>query len=121
MGEREDEVEVRNRQQVGATGGKPSFLGESLTLRTMPVATRVVGDPHGTTAVTRLPMAAEGGGAAGLDRVESPALDGGQTVRSPIHVAMGAHDRREFQSRTDARACRARRHGAHRISSAAAG
>jgi len=40
-------------------------------------------------------MAAKGGGAAGLDRVKSPALDRGQAVRSTIRVANGANDLRD--------------------------
>ena len=59
-------------------------------------------------------MAPEGGGAASLDRLESPALDGGEAARATKRVAMGAHDVRELQSRTDARDRRARWHGAHR-------
>ena len=73
----------------------------------MAIATGVVGDPHGAAAVTRLPMAAEGGGATGLDRLESPTLDGGEAMRATIRVAMGAHDVGELQSRTDARDRRA--------------
>jgi hypothetical protein len=82
--------------------------------------TGVVGDPHGAASVTRLLMPAEHGGATGLDRVESPVLDRGEAVRSTIRVAMGAHDVRELQSRTDARDRRARWHGAHGITLAAA-
>ena len=64
-------------------------------------------------------MPAEHGGAAGLDRVERPVLDGREAMRATIHVTMGAHDVRELESRTDARDRRARWHGAHRISPAA--
>jgi hypothetical protein len=45
---------------------------------------------------------AEDGGATGLDRVERSVLDGRETVRATIGVAVGAHDVRELQSRTDA-------------------
>ncbi len=38
----------------------------------MAIATGVVGDPHGAAPVTRLPMPAEDGGAAGRDRPERP-------------------------------------------------
>ena len=59
-------------------------------------------------------MAAEGGGAAGLDRLERPTLDGHEAVRATIRVAMGTYDVRELQSRTDARDRRAPwGHGAH--------
>ncbi len=40
----EDDVEVRNRQQVGLARRQPPFLGERLTLRAMAIATGVVGD-----------------------------------------------------------------------------
>src|SRR6267143_6211281 len=42
----EDDVEVRNGQQVGAPRREPPLGGERLTLRTMPIATGVVGDAH---------------------------------------------------------------------------
>ena len=113
--QREHDMEVRNRQQVGAAGRQPSFFGEGLTLRAMAIATRVVRDTHGAASVTRLPMPAEDGGAAGLDRVERSALDGREAVRPTKHVALGAHDVREFESRTDARDRRARGHGTHRL------
>jgi hypothetical protein len=64
-------------------------------------------------------MAAEDGGAAGLDGVERPTLDPGQTMRSPIRLAMRAHDIRELQSTPDAGDRRAPWHGAHRLSPAA--
>ena len=37
--QREDDVEVWNRQQVGAPRRQPSFLGEGLALRAMTIAT----------------------------------------------------------------------------------
>ena len=120
MREREDDVEVRNRQQVGASRGEPPFFGERLALGTMAIATRVVRQAHGAAPVTRLLMPAEDGGAAGLDGVERPTLDPGQTVRALIRVAMRAHDIRELQSTTAARDRRAPWHGAHGISPAAA-
>ena len=84
----------------------------------MAIPTGVVGDPDGATPITRLPMTAEDSGAAGLDRMESPVLDGGEAVRATLRNAMGAHDVREFQSRTDGRARRGQWH-AHGISAAA--
>ena len=79
--QREDDVEVRNRQQVGPARGEPPFLGERLALGAMPIAARVVGDPHGAAPVTRLPMPAEGGGAAGRNRPERHVLDRREAVR----------------------------------------
>ena len=102
--QREDDVEVRNRQQVGAARREPPFLGEGLTLGAMAIATGVVGDAHGAAPVTRLPMPAEDGGAAGRDRPERHVLDRREAVRPTIGVAVGAHDVRQLQPRTgDAR------------------
>ena len=111
--EREDDVEVRNRQEVSAAGGEPPFLGEGLALRAMPIATGVVRDPHRTAAVTRLPVPAENGGAAGRDRPERPVLDRREPVRPTIALAMGAHNVGELKPRPDGRDRRARRHDAH--------
>jgi len=120
MRECKDDVEVRNGQEVGVARREPSFLGERLTLGAMPVAAGVVRDPHRAAAVTRLPMPAEDGGAAGLDRAQHSLLDGGEAVRATVRVAMGAHDVRELHSRTDDRDRRAHWHGAHGISPVAA-
>ncbi len=117
--QRKDDVEIRNRQQLGAPRREPPFFAQGLALGAMAVATGVVGDAHRAAPVTRLLMPAEDGGAAGLDGVESPLLDGGEAVRATIRLAMSAHDVRELQSRTAPRDRRARRHGAHGISSAA--
>ena len=56
--ESEDDVKIREGQQVGATGREPPFLGERLALRTMAIATGVVGDPHRAAVITRLPLVA---------------------------------------------------------------
>ena len=109
----EDDVEVRNGQQVGAPRREPPLGGERLTLRTMPIATRVVDDPHGAAAVTRLPTAAERGGAADCDGPQGSVLHRREPVRASIDVAVLSDDRREFEPRTGDRVCRARWHGAH--------
>src|SRR5262245_30753274 len=100
MREGEDDVEVRNRQEVGLAGGEPALLCGGLALRAVAIATGVIGDARRATAVTRLLMSAERGGAASLNRVERPALDGGQAVRATIRLAVGTHDVRELESRT---------------------
>ena len=111
----EDHVEVRNRQEVGLPCRQPLLLGARLTLRAVAIATRVIGEAHHPAAVTRLPMPAEGGGAAGRDRPDRPMLDRGESMRARIRLAMGAHDVGQFQPR-DAGDRRARGHGAHRLS-----
>jgi hypothetical protein len=38
--QREDDMEVRNRQQIGLAGGEPPLLGHRLTLGAMAIPTR---------------------------------------------------------------------------------
>ena len=66
--QREDDVEVADRQQIGLARGEPLPCRRALALGAMPVATAVVGDAAVAAVLARLDMAAEGGGAAGLDR-----------------------------------------------------
>ena len=67
-GQREDHVEVRHRQQVGLAGRQPVLRRRALALRAVAVAAGVVGDALLAAAGAALDMAAERGGAAGLDR-----------------------------------------------------
>ena len=66
--QREDDVEVADRQEIGLAGGEPVLGRRTLALWVMPVAAGVVGDAAVAAVFTCLDMAAEGGGAAGLDR-----------------------------------------------------
>jgi hypothetical protein len=59
--QREDQVEIADRQQVGLAGGEPVPRCRTLTLGTMAVATRVVGDAAVAAILAALDMAAEGG------------------------------------------------------------
>ncbi len=111
--EREDDMEVRNGQQVGLARREPPLLGEGLTLGTMAIATRVIGDACRAAVVTRLPMPAEDGGAAGRNRPQRPVLPCREPMRPPIGIAMRADDVGQLESRTGDRASRALRHGAH--------
>lgn len=65
--QREDDMEIADRQKIGLARGEPGARAGALTLGAMPVATGVIGDP---------PMAAVG---AGLD---VPAQRGGAAVCS---------------------------------------
>ena len=109
----EDHVEIGNRQQVGAPRREPPLGGERLTLRTMPIATGVVGDPNGAAAVTRLLMAAERGGAADRDGPQGSVLHRREPVRASIGVAMVTDNVRQVEPRTRDHDRRARWHGAH--------
>jgi len=66
--QREDHVEIADRQQIGLAGGKPILCRRTLTLWAMAVATRVVGDAAVAAIFTALDMPAEGRRAALLDR-----------------------------------------------------
>jgi hypothetical protein len=66
--QREDDVEISDRQQVGLALGEPRAGGRALALGTVPVAAAVVGDAPVAAVHTGLDMAAEGGGTAMLDR-----------------------------------------------------
>jgi hypothetical protein len=57
----EDDVEVGNRQQLGATLLQPFLLLQALALRTMPVAAGVVDDLAGAALGTLVGMPAKSG------------------------------------------------------------
>ena len=67
-GQREHDVEVPDRQQVGLTRGEPDARGCTLAPGAVPVAAGVVGDPPVPAVLTHLDVATEDGGAAMLDR-----------------------------------------------------
>jgi len=62
--QREDDVEVSDRQQIGLALGEPGAGGRTLALGTVPVAAAVVGDALVAAVRAGLDMTAEGGGAA---------------------------------------------------------
>src|SRR6266571_5520786 len=64
----EDYMEIADRQQISLARGKPVPCHRALTLGTMAVATRVVGDPAVAAILAALDMAAESSRAATLDR-----------------------------------------------------
>ena len=66
--QREDEVEVADRQQIGLARGEPVPRRRALALGAMAVAAGVVGDPAVAAILAALDVAAEGGRAAALDR-----------------------------------------------------
>lgn len=68
-GQREHDVEVADRQQVGLLSFQPGACRGALAPGTMPVATTaVVGNPPMPAVRTGFDLAAERSGAAGLDR-----------------------------------------------------
>jgi hypothetical protein len=66
-GQREDQMEIADRQQIGLAGGEPVLRRRALALGTVAIATGVVGDPAVAAIFTALDMAAEGGRTAALD------------------------------------------------------
>jgi len=75
VGECEDDVEVRDREEVGAAGLDPIVLGEELALGTVAVATGVIDGTSLPAAVTLLEVTAEGRRAAGREGVQDLALE----------------------------------------------
>ena len=67
-GQREDHVEIADRQQIGLAGRKPILRRRTLTFWAMAVATRVVSDAAVAAILAALDMPAERGRAALLDR-----------------------------------------------------
>ena len=67
-GQREHDVEVADRQQVGLALGQPGARRCALALGTVPVAAGVVGDPPMAAVLAGLDVTAERSGAAMLDR-----------------------------------------------------
>ena len=67
-GQREHDVEVADRQEIGLLGLQPCACRRALAPRTVPVATGVVGDPLMPAVGTGFDVTAKRSGAAGLDR-----------------------------------------------------
>ena len=66
-GQREHDMEIGNRQQFGGAALEPAGALGVLTLRTVPVTARVVGDAYVGALAALFDMAAESGGATGFD------------------------------------------------------
>jgi hypothetical protein len=63
-GKRENDVEVPDVEHAGSAFSNPLFLGQRLTLRAMPVATRVVRRMLVATRTAAIDVTTEGSGAA---------------------------------------------------------
>jgi hypothetical protein len=87
LGNGEDEVEVRNREQLDLACLDPAGFIETLTLRTMPIAAGVVGNLL-VSAVIALPdVPTESGRAAARDRTQHALLTQGQALESTCMLA----------------------------------
>src|SRR5882757_7894896 len=67
MRQHEDDVHIRHVEQVALAGVKPALPRLRLTLRTMPVPTRVIGDGLMAAGVAPIEMPSEGRGPAARD------------------------------------------------------
>ena len=105
-GNREYDVEVSDRQQVGLALGQPGARGGALALGAVPVAAAVIGDPPMAAVLAGLDMTAQGGRAAMLDRRHDLELMKAQVsgMGGPISGAGGTEDIGDLER------------GAHRLS-----
>jgi hypothetical protein len=74
MREREDDVHIRHVEHVLLTRGEPAGARLRLTLRTVPVATRVIGDGPMSAGAAVIDMPAERGGPTARDRAQHGSL-----------------------------------------------
>jgi len=83
-GQREDDVEIADRQQVSLALGQPCARGSALTLSAVAVAAAIVGDAPVAAVLASFNVTAKRCGAAGLDRrhdlqvlqAQVPGMDG---------------------------------------------
>jgi hypothetical protein len=71
-------MEVRHRQQIGATIGKPLRASQPLALWAVPITATIVGNANHAAVIALLDMSPERRGAAGLDGRHDAALVGQQ-------------------------------------------
>jgi hypothetical protein len=98
MRQREHEMAVRHRQELGAPGGKPALLGERLALGAMPVAAGVVGVALRAAGLALRDVTAKGFGAASGDGAHRPMLHRYETVHSTIRRTVTREDVCELES-----------------------
>ena len=70
MREREDDVHIRDVEELLLTRLEPALAGLRLTFRTVSIPTRVIGDGLMPAGVTPIEMASEGGRSTARDRTE---------------------------------------------------
>jgi hypothetical protein len=98
--QREDDMEIRHRQQLGLARGEPFGAGLALALRAMPVAAGIVGDADQAAIRTLLRMAAERCRPTQLDGAHHAPLDAAEVtvMGAAIGGTVAAEDIRHFQS-----------------------
>jgi len=92
-------MEVGDRQQLGLAIGNPLRAGQTLALRTVPVAAGIVGDAKLAAAVALFDMTAQRCRAAGFDGAHDPALAPTQMAGMGLTVSgtVAAEDIRHLQ------------------------
>src|ERR1051326_1613828 len=101
MREREDDVHIRHVEQVALAGVEPALSRLRLTLRTVAVPTRVIGDGLMAAGVTPIEMPPECGGPAARDRPEDgPLLDAEPPMLLEEGVALRVKDIGHLHGRT---------------------
>ncbi len=70
----ENEMKIRNRQNLGFARRKPCRRGPPLAFRAVPIAARIIGDADVCTVLATLDMTAERGSATDLDCRHDTAL-----------------------------------------------
>jgi hypothetical protein len=98
--QREDDVEIRHRQQFGLSLGQPCRTRWALAFRAMTVATRILGNADQAAVGTTLGTATELSCPARLDRAHDAALCSAKMTgtRLTIRLAVAAEDVRHLQS-----------------------
>ena len=93
-GQREDYVEVVDRQQIGLALGEPSPCSSALALGAVPVPATVIGDPPMPAVGAGFDMTAKGCRAAVLDRRHHLDLEKAQmpSLRDPVCGSSSAED-----------------------------
>jgi len=101
LGQGEDDVEVVDREELRLAGFEPALRGTRLALRTVAVATGVVGVAIRVAPLTVQLMAAEFGRSAALDRRQDFQLPHAQVpgLTQPPGRAVSAHDVGDLQRR----------------------
>ncbi len=99
-GQREDDVEIGDRQKFALTFGEPLGSRRPLTLRTAPVAAGVIGDPRRAAVVAGLDMSAERRRPARNYGAHDTPLDTTQMtgMLTAIGIAMAAQDVGDLQA-----------------------
>ena len=95
----EDDMEILDRQQFGFTRLQPAGALGVLTLRTVPIPTRVVGDTSMRAVVAFFDMTAEYSGAANLNGTHDAQLAAGECVRLAIGGAVPSKNVGQLDSR----------------------